>query len=282
MEYSRRRVALVIGSGGVKCAAALGLLKVLQREGIDLSVAVGCSGGSLYAAFIALGFDIETAEALTIGMWTTDLLKDYTSNLRAAQSGAMKFTERSGLVDDAPLMAALTEAFGDSTFDQARIALHLVATDFHSGEKVVLSEGKLVDAIRASIAIPTIFPPWEIDGRLLVDGAACDPLPVDVAIKEGGQVIIALGFELDYRSGLRSLMAVNTQLTTIYTNNLLRAWYAFHNLAHHDEIIPIVPNFDRRIGAFDTHQLPYIIEAGERSAEELVPYLRRLIATPPS
>jgi len=273
-----KRVALVVGAGGVKCAAALGLWPVLQQEGIDLSVAVGCSGGSIFASLIALNVEPKTAADMTRKLWTIDIMKGYSSNLRDAQSGAIRFTERSGLADDSPLMVGLEAAFGDNTFADTQVPLHLVGTDFHNGEKVVLSEGRLLDAIRASVAIPTVFPPWEVGGRLLIDGAACDPLPVDVAIKEGGQVIIAMGFELDYRARMNSLTAVNSQLNNIYTNNLLRTSFAFHNLAHHNEIIPLIPDFDRAISMFDTHEIPYIVEQGARAAEDQMPYLRRLLS----
>lgn len=272
-----KRVGLVIGSGGVKSAAALGLWQVLQREGIDVSVAVGCSGGSLYAAVIALGYGLETAEQVTVDFWTPEIMKGYSTNLREVQSGAVRFTERSGLADDGPLNNALRNTYGERTFEEAAIPLHIVATDFRNGEKIVLSSGRIFDAVRASAAIPTIFPPWEIDGRLLVDGAASDPLPVDVAIKEGAQIILAMGFEVDYRPRMNSLAAVNSQINSIYTNNLLRSSFAFHTLAHHDEIIPIMPAFDRPVSMFSTDQIPYIIERGEQAAEEEMPYLRRLL-----
>jgi NTE family protein len=61
------------------------------------------------------------------------------------------------------------------------------------------------------------------------------------------------------------------------SNNLLRANFAFHNLAHHSEVIPIVPQFTQRIGLFDTDKIPYIIEEGERAADAQIPYLRRLL-----
>ncbi|HET9493771.1 MAG TPA: patatin-like phospholipase family protein [Chloroflexia bacterium] len=274
---NRRRVALVIGSGGVKCAAALGLWKVLQRENIEVSVAVGCSGGSMYASLIALDFDLPTAQEMTLSFWTSDVMKGYATSLRGVQEGSIKFTERSGLVDDSAMMVGLQKALGDLTFADTRVPLHLVATDFYKGERVVLSSGRLLDAVRASLAIPTIFPPWEVDGRLLVDGAASDPLPVDVAIQEGGHVIIAMGFELPYRPHMNSLTAVNSHLNNIYTNNLLKASFAFHNAVHHDEIIPLMPQFERSIGMFDTHLIPEIIAQGERAAEEQIGYLVRLL-----
>ena len=271
------RVALVIGSGGLKCAAAIGLWQALQREGIEVDLAVGCSGGSLYAAFLALGFPVEMVKDFTLRFWTPEAMKGYSSNLRAAQSSLARFDERSGLADDGYMLARLRECFGDHTFEQARIPLYLVATDLYSGDKVVLASGGLVEAIRASAAIPIIYPAWERDGRLLIDGAACDPLPVDVAIKEGAQIIIAMGFTLSYRARLRSMTAMQEQMNSIYINNILKSAFAFHNLAHHAEIIPILPEFDRPISMFDTDQIPYLIERGAQEADRHMPYLRRLL-----
>ncbi|MFW6063420.1 MAG: patatin-like phospholipase family protein [Chloroflexota bacterium] len=271
------RLALVIGSGSVKCAAALGLWKVLKREGIELDMVVGCSGGSLYAAGIALGGDPQHFEEMTLNFWTNDLMSGYASNLRAVMAREMRFDETSGLVDDEPVMERLQRAFGGRSFADTDTPLYLVATDFNSGDKVVMTEGALTDAIRASIAIPMIFPPWRVDGKLLTDGAVSDPLPVDVAIREGAQIILAMGFELPYRKRMRSFNAVQSHLNAMYMNNILRATYAFYNAVHHQEIISLWPDFDRAISGFSTEQIPYIIEEGERTAEEHLPYLQRLL-----
>lgn len=169
-----KRVTIVIGSGGVKCAAALGLWKTLQSANIEACMASGSSGGSLYAAVIAPGYDIELAEQLTLDLWRSDLMEGYTTNLRAALSGEMRFTERSGLIDDGSLMGHLRNAFGEYSIADTHNPLFLVATDLYSGERVVLNKGSIADAIRASLAVPMIFPPWEIDGRYLVDGAVSD------------------------------------------------------------------------------------------------------------
>jgi NTE family protein len=77
MSDQKKRVGLVIGSGGVKCAAAIGLLSVMRDEGIDIDIAVGCSGGSLYVASIALGYELSQLEDLTLKFWTPDIMKDY-------------------------------------------------------------------------------------------------------------------------------------------------------------------------------------------------------------
>ena len=214
---------------------------------------------------------------MTLNFWTPNIMKDYASNLSAFQKGEKRFTQRSGLVDDEPVMAVISEVFGGKNFEDTQMPLFIVATDFDNGEMVVLDSGPIQDAIRASVAIPTIFPPWEVNGRLLVDGAVSDPLPADIAIQQGADIIIAMGFELDYRPRIRSLTAANTHLNSIYTNNLLRASFAFHTIAHHSEIIPIIPEFEQRVSMSDTHLIPDIIEKGRVAARREVDYLKKLL-----
>ncbi|WP_420456392.1 patatin-like phospholipase family protein [Rubrivirga sp.] len=278
------RVALVIGSGAVKCAAAIGLRRVLDREGVDVDLVVGCSGGSLYAAALALGMSTDETEALTRQLWTRDLTRkrDTRSLLAAAFPKLFKFDGAFGMVDDRPLLDALRGAFGDRTFADTTTPLHIVATDFGTGERVVLSEGSLVDAVRASIAVPFVWKPWPVDGRPLCDGCLSDPMPADVAIQAGAGAILTMGFEAELPRRVSSGLKFAFQVTSVYTNNLYRANYAFHNLAHHAEILPVMPEFDERVGLFDTGKIPYVIERGEAAAEEVVPYLRRLLETEPA
>lgn len=275
----RKRVALVIGAGSVKCAAALGMWKVLRREGIDIDMVVGCSGGSLYASVMALGYDPATCERLTAELWTPELTRrrNLRSMLAAVLPRVFGFDGSLSMVDDRALLRALDTPFGGRRFEEATIPLHIVATDLNDGQKVVLSEGSVRDAVRASVAIPYVWKPWQIDGRQLLDGCVSDPLPVDVAIREGADVILAMGFESPYPSRIRSATRYAFQVNSIYTNNLLRANYAFHNLAHHAEIIPVLPDFDRPVRLFDTHLIPYVIEEGERATEAQLPHLHRAL-----
>jgi NTE family protein len=272
---SRKRVAVVIGAGSVQCAAALGMWKVLQREKIDIDLLVGCSGGSLYASAMAMGYDLESCMRLTRDMWTPSLTRsrDLRSMLSAFMPRLFKFDGAFGMVDDRPMMAALEKIFGDRRLEDASIPLHVVATDLGNGQKVVLGKGRVRDAIRASVAIPYVWKPWKIDGRLLMDGCASDPLPIDVAIREGADVILAMGFESPYPSRIRSATRFAFQVNSVYTNNLLRANYAFHNLAHHAEIIPMLPDFGRPIRLFDTGEIPHVIEQGERATEAQLPHI---------
>jgi len=271
------RIALVIGSGGIKCAAAAGIWRVFREEGIAIDNVVGCSGGSLYAGVIANHVDEKTIEEMSRTLWTSDIMQGYTESLKASKDGTLRFNERSGLVDDSVLNAKLQAVYGDWKFSDLKIPLKIVATDLLTGERVILSEGNVVDAIRASLAIPIIFPPWEVDGRLLIDGAACDPLPIDVAIQEGADIIIAMGFTLDYRARFRSMTAVQEQLNSIYMNNILTSTFAFYNLAHHAEIFPVIPEFDTTISMFDVDKIPDVIERGAQEARRQLPYIKRLL-----
>ncbi len=274
------RVALVVGSGAVKCAAALGLWRVLKREGIGLDMVVGCSGGSIYTAAMALGFENDEVERLTMSLWTRKVTsqRDWRGLLGVFMPKLFKFDSDFGLIGDRAMLAALKAAFGDRTFAETAMPLHIVATDLHSGERVVLGGGRVVDAIRASIAVPWVWPAWQVDGRWLVDGCMSDPLPVDVAMKEGANVILAMGFESPGSGRIRSALRYAFQLNSIQTNNLLRSSFAFHNLAHHAEIIPILPDFNRAIGLYSTKHIPYVIEEGERAAEAQIPYIKSLLA----
>ncbi len=276
----KSRLSVVIGSGGVLCAASLGLAKALQREGLVPAMAVGCSGGSIYAATIALGFSPEEAERLTLNLFTSDVFEGYTSNLKSALTGEIRFHETSSLIDDRVMLERLMSVFTDKTFADTRFPLYIVATDLYSGERVVISSGRIVDAIRASIAIPMIFSPWKVGDQLLVDGAVCDPLPLDVAIQQGSDVIAAVGFEMPTRRRMNSYTAVTTHFNSIYMNNILKSTFAFYNAVHHAEIIPILPDFEKAVGTFDTAQIPYIIAQGERAAERHLPYIKQLVAVP--
>jgi len=276
----RHRLAVVIGSGGVKCAAALGLRQVLDREGIPIDMFVGCSGGSLYAATAALGFSHEEARETTLRLWTREVTSRRRRGalLQLLMPKTFGFNERFGMRDDLMILERLRQGFGTKTFADTRTRLYVAATDFRTGEQVVLSEGSIVDAVRASIAIPFVLSPWPVGDRLLVDGYLSDPLPVNIAMREGADAILAMGFESPMQSRLTSPTRFVFQISTIMTNNLLRSRYAFHSQAHHAEVIAVIPEFRDRIGVFATEKIPRIIEDGAAATEAHLPYIRRLMA----
>lgn len=276
---AEKRIALVIGSGAVKCTAALGLQKALKQAGLGIDMVVGCSGGSIYAALIALGYMTEEAEQMTYRLWTREITsqRDRLAYLKVLFPRLLGFDGQFSLIKDTLILERLSEAFGDRSFDDTRIPLHIVATDLMDGNQVEISNGRLVDAIRASIAIPFIFKPWSINGRLLIDGAMSNPLPIDVAIKEGADIIIALGFEGEMQTYISSILRLSFQVTTVMSNNLLKSNMAFQQLAHHAEVITVMPLFEERIKAFDTSKIPALIEAGETAMKQDIPYIHTLL-----
>lgn len=273
-------VTLVIGAGSVKCAAAIGVVKVLSEAGIRIERVVGCSGGALYAAGIAMGFGAERMSEITLSTWTRALTskRDHLNYLRLLAPRLLGFrSERFGLRDDAPMRRALRAVFGDQRIEDTPIPLHITATDFHNGELVELVRGEVAQAIRASVSLPLAFAPVKWGERLLVDGYLADPLPVSVAMRNGSRVIVAVGFESPYQNNIGSAGRFAAQLSAILANNLLRSRLAFQSAAHHSEMILILPQLKQRVGLFDTSKLPYLIQEGEEATLQQMPYLNALL-----
>jgi NTE family protein len=226
-----------------------------------------------------MGFSLQECIDSTKKLWNRSITRQ--RNWRALASailpGVFKFDHRFGMMSDAPMLRSFRSVFGERTFADTATPLYIMTTDFETGESVVLREGKIVDALRASVAIPYIWSAWQHNGRLLIDGAASNPLPVDVPIREGIDIILAMGFESPLPSRVKSVSRYAFYINSLMTNNLLNANFAFHNAVHHAEIIPVFPEFERSIRLFDTDQIPYVIEQGEKAMLEQLPYLKRLL-----
>jgi NTE family protein len=147
---------------------------------------------------------------------------------------------------------------------------------------VVISEGEVAKAIRISSGIPIIFKPVEWNGKLLIDGELSNPLPVDLAIQEGAEIIIAVGFETPLLPSVSSPGNFARQMFYILVNQLLYKQYAFYNLTHHSEIIPIVPEFKDDISISDVNSVPFIIEQGKKETLKQVEYLKQMLASQPT
>ncbi len=189
-EFRPPQVGLALSGGGVRGLAHIGVLKVLEREGVPIHFLAGTSMGGFIAAAYAAGFspaDLE-AEALRF------------SNPRHLIGFLERSIPRRGLVSKDKLEEYLRQQLGDVTFDRLRLPLALVAVDLNSGGKVVLREGPLVEAVRATTALPGVFPPVERDGQLLVDGGLLDNLPADVVREMGADVVIAVDVSTDERA----------------------------------------------------------------------------------
>lgn len=270
------RTALVIGSGGLKCLASIGLLKVLHRERIIPDVIVGSSGGSLFGAVFAAGEHPDNIEQLALKMWQKKEFRDikYYDILKLFFPKYLRYSEMFGLIRGDRIEKIFRDYFGDTTFEKTKIPLKIVATDFFTGSEIVLENGSIAEAVRASIGIPIFFQPKKIAGRTLIDGGISNPLPVDVAIRYGADIVIAMGFESPTYRKLDSPIKTLLHLVGVSINNLMIANQAIHTMAHHYEILLIYPNLSDSIHFFDIEKIPELIKLGEEATIQELPNIR--------
>jgi len=273
------RIALVLGSGGIRCIASIGLLKVLHREQIMPDVIVGSSGGSLFGAVFATGEHPDEIERLVLKMWQKKEFRDikYFDILKIFFPKLLRFNESFGVIRGDRIEKIFREYFQGASIENTKIPLKIVATDFFTGEEVVLDKGSIAEAVRASIGIPVLFQPKKIGGRTLIDGVVSNALPVNVAIRHGADVIIAMGFETPTYSTIDSPIKVLLQLTGISNNNLLAANQAIHHMTHHYEIIMVYPKFSGEFYLFEVERIPELVGTGEQATIEELPNIKSAI-----
>jgi len=280
LNVPNHRFAVVLGSGGVRSIAALGMVEVLAREGLMPDLVVGCSAGAMFGALIAAGHDANEAVRIATTLWSAEVTRK--RRWRAVPQMLWprlgRFDADFALRDDAPVMQRLEQAFGDVLIEDLRLPLRVTTTDAGTGQRVVLREGSLVQALRASIALPFMFAPVHIDGRRLIDGFVADPLPVSAAAD--AHSVVALGFESPMPQRIDGPSRMLAQVTSALTNNLMQARLAEANTCG-TRLLSIVPRLERRVGLFDTQAMPYLVDAGRRATEAMLPAVRALLNRAP-
>ena len=280
LNVPNHRFAVVLGSGGVRSIAALGMVEVLAREGLMPDLVVGCSAGAMFGALIAAGHDANEAVRIATTLWSAEVTRK--RRWRAVPQMLWprlgRFDADFALRDDAPVMQRLEQAFGDVRIEDLRLPLRVTTTDAGTGQRVVLREGSLVQALRASIALPFMFAPVHIDGRRLIDGFVADPLPVSAAAD--AHSVLALGFESPMPQRIDGPSRMLAQVTSALTNNLMQARLAEANTCG-TRLLSIVPRLERRVGLFDTQAMPYLVDAGRRATEAMLPAVRALLNRAP-
>lgn len=270
------RFAIVLGSGGVRSIAALGMVEVLQREGLVPDLVVGCSAGAMFGALIAAGHNADEAVRIATRLWSADVTRQHRWRAIAQMLWPRlgRFDADFALRDDRLVMQRLDQAFGDLRIEGLRTALRIATTDAATGQAVVLHQGPLVQALRASIALPFMFAPVHIGGRRLIDGFVADPLPVSAAAD--AQTVLALGFESPMPKRIDGPTRLLAQVTSALTNNLMHARLAEAG-ARGGRLLSIVPQLQRRIGLFDTAAMPYLVDAGRQATEAALPAIHALL-----
>jgi NTE family protein len=274
------RFAVVLGSGGVRSIASLGMLEVLAREGLRPDLIVGCSAGAMFGALIAVGHDAGEAVRIATSLWSHEVTRRQL--WRAIPQ--MLFPRLGGFDADFALrcdrliMERLDQAFGDTRLEDLRLPLRVTATDAATGDAAVIRHGSIVDALRASIALPFMFKPMHIEGRRMIDGFISDPLPVSAASDAAN--VLALGFTSPMPRRIDIPSRLLAQTTSAMTNNLMHARLATAR-ANGMRLVEIFPKLDRRIGLFDTNAMPYLVEAGRRATEAMLPAIAALLDRTP-
>jgi len=176
------KIGLALSGGGARGFAHIGVLKVLEQEGVPIDLLAGTSMGGVVAAAYAAGLAPEFMEQEALRM----------TSPRRLLSLADPTLPRRGLFEGRKVIDYLSHHLGECTFDSLRCPLSLIAVNLKNSEAVRLSEGRVTDAVRATIALPGLFKPVERGEQLLVDGGLLDNLPADVVRQMGADIVIAV------------------------------------------------------------------------------------------
>jgi NTE family protein len=178
---ARKKVGLALSSGAARGLAHVGVLEVLERNGIPVDMIAGTSIGAIVGAFYAAGKDIDGIKKAVISLNRRQMLSlaDFTIPTRGFIKGR-KITEW------------LRSVIGSISFHDLKIPFACMATDISTGEEVVLRDGSVVAAVRASASMPVVFTPARLEGRYLVDGGLVDPIPVRILREMGADFVIAV------------------------------------------------------------------------------------------
>jgi NTE family protein len=185
MKTSRKPlVGLALGSGSARGWAHVGVIRALEEAGIRPDLVCGTSVGAMVAAAYAAG-ELDRFEQWVSGMGITDVV------------GFMDVTFNGGLIKGERLMEFFRRHVVDRPIGELAMPFAAVATSLETGAEVWLREGSTVEAVRASLAMPAMFTPVRRDGKLLVDGALVNPVPVSLARAMGAEILIAVDLNSD-------------------------------------------------------------------------------------
>ena len=186
MKFFRRKipkVGLALGSGAARGLAHIGVLKALKEASVPIDTIAGTSMGAMIGACFARDGEIAQVEELALKANLKQLTRLLDLNFVSL---------RKGLINGQRIEELLYSLIGDIEFEELKIPLAVVATDINASEEVVIRQGSVIDAVKASISIPAIFVPIQIKGRFLVDGGITNPVPTDVLQHMGAEYIIAV------------------------------------------------------------------------------------------
>ncbi|MGH9679908.1 MAG: patatin-like phospholipase family protein [Candidatus Acidiferrales bacterium] len=251
----RPRIGVALGGGFARGIAHLGVLRVLEQEGISVDYLAGTSAGSMLAIAYASGHSIEEIEAQA-------------KATRFRDFGNWKLSWM-GLASNQKLEHYPRKFLGVSAFEELKIPLAIAATDLGTGEPAYFSRGPLGPALRASCAYPGMFVPVELEGRMLVDGFLAAPVPVDAVRTMGADIVIAVFLEAANNRKPASIVDVIGLSFAILQRHADLEWRRAADII----IEPVVRNFLWD----DFDKTPELMAAGEDAARAAMPKIRAAI-----
>ncbi len=279
-------IALALGGGGARGYSHIGVLRRLEREGYRVRAVAGTSAGGIIGTLYAAGYTPDELEAMLAKLDQTKLF--------GRSSG-----EGPSILGLGGATRVLEEYLADLTFEKLKLPCAVVAVDIKSALEIVLREGCVLDAVLATIAIPSIFPPRQIGEHLLVDGAILDPVPVSVARSLAPTlptVAVVLTPLLGQKRNLLSLtfpsripQAVAVQLNRLRLAQALNIYVQAADVGARmltelrlkldDPDVIVRPDVEG-IGVLDTVDVHKIVRLGEEALDAVLPELKRATAWP--
>jgi NTE family protein len=277
---TKKKLGLALGGGGARGLAHIGVLRVLERAGIEVDLIAGTSMGGLVGALYAAGKPLDKMARLVNHGGPVQVIQ-HLFDLTVSPRGFLR-GERIGRAFSRALGPRFTE------FRQLSKPLGLVAVDLRSGQEVVLAEGDLVEALRATCAVPGVFLPVERGDATLVDGGILNNVPADVARDLGADVVLAVDVLPDFSNnspgqeplvrGLRQQNIPATIREQMHVQMIMLSAITSQRLAQAEPDLTINPIISERVGLFTGYNLAEdSIRAGEQAMIEKLPELLRLL-----
>jgi NTE family protein len=266
----QKKVGLALGSGGIKGLAHVGVIKTLLKHNVPIDFIAGSSIGAWVAAFFGLFQDIEK-------------LEDYTLNKRRDKFYVfLEPTLQGGLIKGEKMEKLLNGWFMGKSFGDTKIKVAALATDLISGQSVVLNQGSLAKAVRASMSIPTLFKPVTYGDQLLIDGGSSNPVPDNVVREMGADIVISVN--LDNYQQNRNLEIEDYTFKKIANRSLdiMRQHLAKYSLHNSDIVLePFFPDigFSSWRKYFQEEIGTDIVRIGEQAMEEKIDSVLKLLYT---
>jgi NTE family protein len=258
-------VVLVLGGGGAKGLAHLGVLEIFERNNIKIDMIVGSSAGAIIGAFYCDNPSIKHIKDIFINLKKEDLIEDVEFNY---YTFPLMIT---GPVSGKKMRYFLANNLLAEKFSDLKIPLTVVSTDMQTAKTVAINSGHLVPAIHASSALPMVFKPVYLYGMTLSDGAIASPVPVSIAKQFSPKIIIAVNISQkpSDKKLSNNFDVVSRALDITYYQFTLR------DLKGADVVInPEIKD----MGILDDHRNDELYEAGVAAAQKAMPRIKKLIS----